>query len=204
MDLIEAILVAVIQGATELFPVSSLGHAVVLPAVLNLSLDEKAPEFLPFLVLLHTGTASALLLFFWRDWWLLLTGVLGLAAAHQRRESRRVLLRIIVATIPAVIVGFLLEKFLLQCVLPSRQPFLMCFLPGLALSGILCLILLRKLRFTYGQAFFDAHFFCFGDIFPGRALFGQLLPLPRQLIAAAGDFVVELRLERLEPFFDLR
>lgn len=112
MDLIEAILVAVVQGATELFPVSSLGHAVVLPALLNLSLDQRAPEFLPFLVLLHLGTATALLLYFWRDWWLLLVGVLGLASAHQRQESRRVFVRIVVATIPAVIVGFLLEKFL--------------------------------------------------------------------------------------------
>jgi undecaprenyl-diphosphatase len=112
MDLIEAVLVAVVQGATELFPVSSLGHAVVVPALLHLSLDEKAAEFLPFLVLLHFGTAAALLLFFWRDWWLLLVGVLGFASAHQRRESRRVLARIVVATIPAIVVGFLLEKFL--------------------------------------------------------------------------------------------
>jgi undecaprenyl-diphosphatase len=112
MDLIEAILVAVIQGATELFPVSSLGHAVVLPALLNFSLNEKAPEYLPFLVLLHAGTALALLLFFWHDWWLLLIGALGLTAPHQRQESRRVILLIVVATIPAVIVGFLLERFL--------------------------------------------------------------------------------------------
>jgi undecaprenyl-diphosphatase len=112
MDLIEAILIAAIQGATELFPVSSLGHAVVLPALLHLSLDEKASSFLPFLVLLHLGTAAALLAFFWNDWWLLLTGTLGLANAHQRQESRRVLLRIIVATVPAVVIGFLAEKFL--------------------------------------------------------------------------------------------
>jgi undecaprenyl-diphosphatase len=112
MDLIEAILVAVVQGATELFPVSSLGHAVILPALLNLSLDQHAPSFLPFLVLLHLGTAAALLLFFWRDWWLLLIGLLGLTSAHQRGESRRVLVRIVVATIPAAVIGFVLEKFL--------------------------------------------------------------------------------------------
>jgi len=112
MDLIEAILVALIQGATELFPVSSLGHAVILPALLHLSLDEKAPEFLPFLVLLHLGTAAALLLYFWHDWWLLLIGALGISSPHQRQESRRVILLIIVATIPAIVVGFLLEKFL--------------------------------------------------------------------------------------------
>ena len=112
MDLIAAILVALLQGATELFPVSSLGHAVVLPALLNLPFDQKAPEFLPFLVMLHLGTATALLLYFWRDWWLLLTGLLGLASEHQRQESRRVVVRIIIATLPAVVVGFLLEKFL--------------------------------------------------------------------------------------------
>jgi undecaprenyl-diphosphatase len=113
MDTIEAILIALLQGATELFPVSSLGHAVIVPALLNWSMDQRAPEFLPFLVMLHLGTATALLLYFWRDWWALLLGVLGLSAsAHQVRESRRVLLLIIVATIPAVVIGFVLEKFL--------------------------------------------------------------------------------------------
>ena len=111
MSAFEAIIIAIVQGATELFPVSSLGHAVVLPALLHWPLDQRAPEFLPFLVMLHLGTAAALLLFFWRDWWSLATGVLGLASPHQISESRRVLLLIVVATIPAVVVGFLLEKF---------------------------------------------------------------------------------------------
>jgi undecaprenyl-diphosphatase len=109
MSAIEALLVAIIQGATELFPVSSLGHAVVLPALLNFSLDERAPEFLPFLVMLHLGTAVALLLYFWRDWLDVALGVLGLGSPHQVRESRRVFLLIVVATIPAVVVGYLLE-----------------------------------------------------------------------------------------------
>lgn len=112
MNPIEAIVVALIQGATELFPVSSLGHAVVLPALLGLSLDQRAPEFLPFLVMLHLGTAIALLLYFARDWLALAGGVLGLASAHQRRESRRVFLLIVIATLPAVVVGFALEHFL--------------------------------------------------------------------------------------------
>jgi undecaprenyl-diphosphatase len=111
MNTIQALVVAILQGATELFPVSSLGHAVVLPAVLHWSLDQRAPEFLPFLVMLHLGTAAALLLYFWRDWWALALGVLGLSDPHQARESRRVLLLIIIATIPAVILGALLERF---------------------------------------------------------------------------------------------
>src|SRR3954469_6118701 len=111
MNAIQAILIAVLQGATELFPVSSLGHAVVLPALLHRPLDQRSHEFLPFLVMLHLGTASALLLFFWRDWWALATGILGVGSAHQISESRRVFVLIVIATIPAVIVGFLLEKF---------------------------------------------------------------------------------------------
>ncbi|MBN8929489.1 MAG: undecaprenyl-diphosphatase [Rhodospirillales bacterium 69-11] len=111
MDAIHSILIAILQGATELFPVSSLGHAVVLPAVLGWGIDQRAHEFLPFLVMLHLGTAAALLLFFWRDWWALGTGVLGIGDTHQVGESRRVFMLIVLATIPAVILGFLLEKF---------------------------------------------------------------------------------------------
>jgi undecaprenyl-diphosphatase len=110
MHALQAIVLAVLQGATELFPVSSLGHAVVLPALLGWG-TERDPSFLPFLVMLHVGTATALLAFFWRDWWMLLTGVLGIGDAHQVTESRRVFLLVVIATIPAVILGFLLEKF---------------------------------------------------------------------------------------------
>jgi undecaprenyl-diphosphatase len=111
MGALQAILIAILQGATELFPVSSLGHAVILPGVLHSGINQRSPEFLPFLVMLHLGTATALLAFFWRDWWALFTGVLGIGSRHQVRESRRVLLLIVIATIPAVIVGFALEKF---------------------------------------------------------------------------------------------
>src|SRR5271156_2967637 len=112
MDIIQALVIAILQGATELFPVSSLGHAVVLPALLQWKLDQNSPEFLPFLVMLHLGTAVALLLFFWRDWWRLVVGVLGTADEEDTADARRMALLIVVATIPAVIVGFALEKFL--------------------------------------------------------------------------------------------
>lgn len=111
MDTVHAVLIAILQGATELFPVSSLGHAVVLPALVNWAIDQRSPEFLPFLVLLHLGTAVALLAYFWRDWLALALGVLGLSGAERTRESRRVFMLIVIATIPAVIIGFALEKF---------------------------------------------------------------------------------------------
>ena len=111
MNTIQAAVMAILQGATELFPVSSLGHAVLLPAWLHWPINQNGPDFLPFLVMLHLGTATALLLYFWRDWWALLLGVLGLAAPKRVVEDRRIFLLIVVATIPAVIVGFALEKF---------------------------------------------------------------------------------------------
>jgi undecaprenyl-diphosphatase len=111
MDILQALVIAILQGATELFPVSSLGHAVVLPALLHWGIDQRSPEFLPFLVMLHLGTATALLGYFWQDWWAILTGLIGIGGTHQVKESRRVFLLVVIATIPAVILGFLLEKF---------------------------------------------------------------------------------------------
>ena len=109
MTYIHALLIAILQGATELFPVSSLGHAVIVPALLGWHLDQHAPVFLPFLVLLHLGTAAALLAYFWRDWWALATGVVGLSGPQPARESRHILLLLVLATIPAVLIGGLLE-----------------------------------------------------------------------------------------------
>lgn len=109
MTLLQALVIAIIQGATELFPVSSLGHAVIIPPILGWNLDQHAPSFLPFLVMLHLGTATALLLYFWRDWWALVTGVLGLSDPHRVRESRHIAILLIVATIPAIILGGALE-----------------------------------------------------------------------------------------------
>ncbi len=110
MSTIQALVIAILQGATELFPVSSLGHAVVLPAILHWGINQRSAEFLPFLVMLHLGTAIALLAYFWQDWWMILTGVIGIGDRHQVSESRRVFLLVVIATIPAVIVGFTLEK----------------------------------------------------------------------------------------------
>ena len=111
MNPFEAFGIAILQGATELFPVSSLGHAVVVPAVLHWSLDQKSASFLPFVVLLHTGTAIALLSFFWRDWLGLIRGLLGIGDDASVNTARRSFVLIVIATIPAVILGFTLEKY---------------------------------------------------------------------------------------------
>ncbi len=112
MTTLQAMIIAIMQGASELFPISSLGHAVIIPWLLGWRLDELGASFLPFLVMLHVGTAAALLAYFWRDWTGLAAGVLGLAPTGRVSESRRIAVLIIVATLPAVVLGGVLEPII--------------------------------------------------------------------------------------------
>ena len=102
---------AVLQGVTELFPVSSLGHAVILPRLLHWSVDQRAADFLPYLVVMHLGTAVALLLYFWRDWRAFAISLLS-RSSPRARVDRRILLLVVLATIPAVVAGSVLRKLL--------------------------------------------------------------------------------------------
>jgi undecaprenyl-diphosphatase len=111
MTILQAIIMAVLQGVTELFPVSSLGHAVILPRLLHWSIDQKAPDWLAYLVVMHLGTAVALLLYFWRDWLAFATSLLSPSGPNAKAD-RRVFLFVVLATIPAVIVGFGFRKLL--------------------------------------------------------------------------------------------
>ena len=110
IDVVHALILAILQGLTELFPISSLGHAVVLPHLLGWNLDQESPGFLPFLVALHLGTAVALLLYFWEDWWALLTSLLPDATDRISRENRYLLFLIVIGTVPAGVIGLVLEK----------------------------------------------------------------------------------------------
>jgi undecaprenyl-diphosphatase len=111
MSGLQAIILAIVQGITELFPISSLGHAVILPALLHWQVDENAEGFLPFLAVMHLGTAIALLAYFWRDWVSFAGGVLRFGD-RAGAPDRRLFWRVVVATIPAVIIGFVFEKIL--------------------------------------------------------------------------------------------
>ncbi|GAA4244810.1 undecaprenyl-diphosphate phosphatase [Dactylosporangium darangshiense] len=112
----EAIVVGLLQGVTELFPVSSLGHSILLPALLGgrwaRDLNVSAPEspYLAFVVGLHVATALALLVFFWRDWVRIVTGLVT-SVRYRRIETpdERLAWMIVLATIPVGITGLLLE-----------------------------------------------------------------------------------------------
>jgi undecaprenyl-diphosphatase len=107
MTFLQAIFFAVVQGVSELFPVSSLGHAVILPAVLGWHIDQDAPQFLPFLVVLHLGTATALLIYFWREWWGLVLALFG--RGEEIADRRHLIALLVIGTLPAVVLGFLFE-----------------------------------------------------------------------------------------------
>jgi undecaprenyl-diphosphatase len=93
-----------------LFPVSSLGHAVVVPALFHLGVDPAAPSFVPFLALLHLGTAGALLVLYRQQWGRIIRGFV-VAALRGRIETvdERLAMLLVVGTIPAGVIGFLLE-----------------------------------------------------------------------------------------------
>jgi undecaprenyl-diphosphatase len=110
MDFTHALLFAILQGASELFPVSSLGHAVVVPALLHWPIDEASVGFLPFLVMLHLGTAIGMLIYFAADWLAMARGVLGQGYAAEVAVERKLAMRLLLATVPAVVIGVIVKK----------------------------------------------------------------------------------------------
>ena len=118
MNLIHVLILAILQGVTELFPVSSLGHTVIIPGFLGWNETLSSPVFLPLLVMLHLGTSIALLTFFWRDWILLLRGGLRTVMAGRFTPDvdpdgyGRQLALVVIGTIPAGLIGLLFQKTL--------------------------------------------------------------------------------------------
>jgi undecaprenyl-diphosphatase len=110
MSLAQALFMGLLQGATELFPVSSLGHAVLIPSLLHWTFKQSDPSFVPFLVLLHLGTAGALLIIYRTEWVEIIKSFFK-AAVRGRIEtpSERLAMLLMVGTIPAAILGVFFE-----------------------------------------------------------------------------------------------
>jgi undecaprenyl-diphosphatase len=110
MTLWQALFMGLLQGATELFPVSSLGHAVLIPSLLHWSFKQSDPSFVPFLVLLHLGTAGALLFIYRAQWVDIIRGFFTAAVRGRiEKPSERLAMLLLVGTIPAGILGVFLE-----------------------------------------------------------------------------------------------
>src|ERR1700759_2773971 len=114
---VEAVVTGLIQGVTELFPVSSLGHNVLIPALVGgswaktLSVSAPHSPYLAFIVGLHVATAIAMIAYFWRDWLRIVRGFFSsLRHRSGKTADARLAWMIILATIPVGIVGAALQK----------------------------------------------------------------------------------------------
>ena len=122
----EAGVIGLLQGITELFPISSLGHAVLIPAIIggswaqDLDVSKAESPYLAFIVGLHVATATAMIIYFWRDWLRIIKGFFAsighmIAPApgtrrFQPQDTNQTLAwMIILATIPVGLAGLKLE-----------------------------------------------------------------------------------------------
>jgi undecaprenyl-diphosphatase len=119
MTWFQAIFIGLIQGATELFPISSLGHSVLIPALFgwdNLVTGESANEsfFLAFLVGLHVATALVLLAYFWKEWRRVFSGLGRIVRTRRVGEDRdaRLAFLLVLGTIPVGLFGLAFEHSL--------------------------------------------------------------------------------------------
>jgi undecaprenyl-diphosphatase len=139
-----AVILGLIQGVTELFPISSLGHSVILPQLFGWNIHQNASYFLTFLVATHLATALVLLAFFWQDWVRILRGLgrslrdRGIAPGDADAKLGWLL---VVGTIPAGILGLALQDTLRKAFASGQQAaiFLMA-------NGVLLLVAERLRR----------------------------------------------------------
>jgi undecaprenyl-diphosphatase len=140
---IQSIILGVLQGISELFPISSLGHSIILPALVGWQINTRDPYFLTFLVATHLATAVVLLGFYWRDWFNIIGGIVRSLYIREIQETdtyAKLGWLLIVSTIPAGILGLLFEDQIRMIFISPRSA-----AAFLALNGIL-LFLAERLR----------------------------------------------------------
>lgn len=116
---LQAVVIGLLQGVTELFPISSLGHSILVPAWIGGEWQSLVTQgdssghtpFLAFVVALHVATALALIVFYWRDWVAVIRGFFwSLRHRSLGRSEARLAWLLIIGTIPVGVIGLLLEK----------------------------------------------------------------------------------------------
>jgi undecaprenyl-diphosphatase len=134
----QAAVLGLLQGVTELFPVSSLGHSVILPKLAGWNIHQNDKFFITFLVATHLATALVLLAFFWRDWVRIVKGLgrslrdRGIAPGDSDAKLGWLL---VVGTITAGILGLLLEHKLRSVFASAQSAAIFLFINGLLLFG---------------------------------------------------------------------
>jgi undecaprenyl-diphosphatase len=134
----QAIIMGLLQGVAELFPISSLGHSVIVPNLLGWDLHQNDQYFLTFLVATHFATALVLLWFFWRDW---VRIVKGIGRSLRDREiggddaDAKLGWLLVVGTIPAGVIGLALQDTLRKGFAKPTEASIFLAVNGLMLFG---------------------------------------------------------------------
>jgi undecaprenyl-diphosphatase len=134
----QAIILGLLQGVTELFPISSLGHSVILPRLFGWNIHQNDPYFITFLVATHLATALVLLGFFWRDWVRIIKGLgrsLRDRGIAEDDTDAKLAWLLVVGTIPAGILGLLLEHALRHVFASPSSAAFFLMLNGVLLFG---------------------------------------------------------------------
>ena len=113
MSIIQAIILGVVQGLTELLPISSSAHLYLIPWVFEWTNSVNFKEaFEAFDVALHAGTLLAIILFFFKDWIKLIVGGFNRVVKKEKSFEGKMFWYLVLATIPGGAIGFILDKFL--------------------------------------------------------------------------------------------
>jgi undecaprenyl-diphosphatase len=143
ISIFQAIIIGLIQGITELFPISSLGHSVIIPKLLHWNLNQNQPFFLTFLVATHLATAIVLLMFFYKEWVLIIKGLGRSLKARVISKSdtyAKLGWLLVVGTIPAGILGLIFKDSINKLFASARIAAML-----LIVNGII-LLMAEKLR----------------------------------------------------------
>ena len=141
---LQAIVLGLVQGIAEPFPISSLGHAVILPRLLGWDIHQGDDYFLSFLVATHLATAIVLFAFFWSDWMRILAGLLRSLRTRSLPADdadARLGWLLVIGTVPAGLLGLAFEH-------PLRSLFASASAAAafLVLNGVLLLAFERLRR----------------------------------------------------------
>jgi undecaprenyl-diphosphatase len=134
----QAILLGLLQGFSELFPISSLGHSVILPQLLGWDIHQNDPYFITFLVATHLATAIVLFLFFLEDWKRILVGMWRSLADRELADDNthgRLGWLLVVGTIPAGLLGLLFQDSLRSVFASAQSAAFFLMLNGVMLYG---------------------------------------------------------------------
>ena len=109
---LQALVLALLQGVSELFPISSLGHTILVPALLHWNINRADPTFLAFVVELHLGTALALIVYYRARWWAIVRALIASVVRGRLSEDRdeRIGWLLVIGTLPVGILGVLFQE----------------------------------------------------------------------------------------------